>query len=577
MRRAVVAVIIGGFTFGGIGMGLGHQPVIVGAGPTADVRHANNNARLTAAIRPVKNTGKKASKNKGKKANKKTEKKTGRTHKKTAGKAIRTAKKTIEYEGVEFSVPASWPVYWLNKDPDQCVRYDTNAVYVGTPGPNQNCPPGLIGRKDTISIGGPAASPALPAQATSPAGSSPAGSSPAGSSPAGSAQTGSAQTGSEPAGSAQAPAMAYQRASVQDRPAGTSMAPGTIVQNPELHEFAVAMPASAPSVNATYGTDPALVEQTLATLRQVRPQSAALGAAKLSSAVKAKNPAWPKNPAPPPAGTWPWSTDEPTPEPSATSPVLTNDPSPTPSPSPSPSPPPSQNAPNGSQAGFDTCTAPSLQAMKAWRAKYSATAIYIGGQMVACDAGNLSASWVQQAEAMGWSLLPTFVGLQAPCNSFSGKINAKQAASQGTADANQAVADAKLYGLGAGSPVYYDMEAYDHTNASCRTAVLTFLDAWDRQVEAEGYQSGVYSSADAAIADLQATATIAGHPLAEPQAIWFALWDNANNLTGSPYMTSSVWPVSDRSKQYAGNRTVKVGGISLDIDADWVDSAVARG
>jgi hypothetical protein len=215
--------------------------------------------------------------------------------------------------------------------------------------------------------------------------------------------------------------------------------------------------------------------------------------------------------------------------------------------------------------------------MQAWRARYSATAIYIGGQMVACDAGNLSASWVQQTEAMGWSLLPTFVGLQAPCNSFSGKINAKQAASQGTAAAKQAVADAQLYGLGAGSPIYYDMEAYDHTNASCRTAVLTFLDAWDRQIEADCYRSGVYSSADAAIADLQATATIAGHPLAEPQAIWFALWDNTNNLTGSPYMTSSVWPVSNRSKQYAGNRTVKVGGISLDIDADWVDSAVARG
>ena len=72
------------------------------------------------------------------------------------------------------------------------------------------------------------------------------------------------------------------------------------------------------------------------------------------------------------------------------------------------------------------------------------------------------------------------------------------------------------------------MEAYNHTNAGCRTAVLTFLDAWTRQLKA-------------------------------------------------PYMTSAVWPVASRSKQYAGNRTVKVGGISLNIDADWVASAVARG
>ena len=42
-------------------------------------------------------------------------------------------------------------------------------------------------------------------------------------------------------------------------------------------------------------------------------------------------------------------------------------------------------------------------------------------------------------------------------------------------------------------------------------------------------------------------------------------------------MTSAVWPVANRSKQYASNRTVKVGGISLNIDADWVASAVARG
>ena len=28
---------------------------------------------------------------------------------------------------------------------------------------------------------------------------------------------------------------------------------------------------------------------------------------------------------------------------------------------------------------------------------------------------------------------------------------------------------------------------------------------------------------------------------------------------------------------YAGNRVLKVGGISLNIDADWMASAVARG
>jgi hypothetical protein len=228
-------------------------------------------------------------------------------------------------------------------------------------------------------------------------------------------------------------------------------------------------------------------------------------------------------------------------------------------------------------AGFDTCGAPSLRTMKAWRARYAATAIYIGGQMMACRQSNLSANWVRRAEAMGWALMPTFVGLQAPCDSFSGKIDPRHAASQGAAAADQAVANAKSYGLGRGSPIYYDMEAYDHTRARCRTAVLTFLDAWTRRMKADGYISGIYSSAGAAITDLQATRTIAGHRLAVPRAVWFALWDNkAGNLTGAPYMTSAVWPVAARSKQYAGNRVVKVGGISLAIDADQVAGPVVR-
>jgi Rv2525c-like, glycoside hydrolase-like domain len=215
--------------------------------------------------------------------------------------------------------------------------------------------------------------------------------------------------------------------------------------------------------------------------------------------------------------------------------------------------------------------------MKAWRAKYASAAIYIGGQEMGCSYGNLSKSWVQAAEAMGWSLMPTFVGLQAPCNSFSDEINPKQAAAQGQQAGLQAVADAASFGLGPGSPIYFDMEAYNETKASCKTAVLTFLDAWDRQLQASGYTSGVYSSAGSGVIDLQTTKTIAGHPLAEPRAIWFALWDNVVNLTGSPYMTSAVWSPSARSKQYGGPRVVTIGGISLDIDSDLVNSPVAHG
>ena len=70
----------------------------------------------------------------------------------------------VKYNGYPMQVPSSWPVYPLDKDPRQCVRYDINAVYLGTPSPNQNCPPGLIGQADTVSIGGPP----TPGQPTTP-------------------------------------------------------------------------------------------------------------------------------------------------------------------------------------------------------------------------------------------------------------------------------------------------------------------------------------------------------------------------------------------------------------------------
>ncbi len=472
-----------------------------------------------------------------------------------AGRAM----KTVEFRGYSIRVPANWPVYRLNKDPSQCVRYDVNAVYLGTPGPNQHCPPNLVGTSDTVSIGGPAIPGVLVV---------------------------SAKTGRRaPAGDLR---------SATDRPA----APGTIMQNPGQHEFAIVMPTSGPSVTATYGTDPGLIMQVFGSLHPVGHEPARPGGPLQPRAL-------PGSERPPvtiqPTGTLPpshWPSPSPTritPSPTTTTPSPTRT---TPSPQVTPSPTPTAPSPTGTSTqapavsaspvqspnpfaapvlGFDTCTAPSLATMKAWRTKFSVANIYIGGEEMACDYGNLSASWIQAVEAMGWSLMPTFVGLQAPCDNYSAEINPSQAAAEGSAAASQAISDAKLFDLGPGSPLYFDMEGYDHTNTGCMTAVLTFLDSWTRQLNSDGYVSGVYSSADSAAIDLQSNTMIAGHSLAEPQDMWFALWDDVLNLTGSPYLTPAVWPETQRSKQYEGAHVVAVGGYSLDIDSDLVDSAVVNG
>jgi Domain of unknown function (DUF1906) len=226
--------------------------------------------------------------------------------------------------------------------------------------------------------------------------------------------------------------------------------------------------------------------------------------------------------------------------------------------------------------GFDTCKTPSLHTMRVWRARFSAAGIYIGGENKACAYGYLSRSWVRTVEAMGWSLLPNYVGPQPPCDPYLRRISPRQAAAQGRAAANYAIANATMLGIGRGSPIYYDMEAYNGTKSRCVTAVLTFLDAWTRQLNARGYLSGVYSSAASGITDLQSDRWINGHRLAKPQAIWIALWDNRKNVNAPAYLPRSLWPPDERSKQYAGPRWVKVGGIKLNIDVDLVDGPVVR-
>lgn len=502
MFRAAMAVVVGGYAFGGLGTGAGHYAFGDRASHTAS--HAVSHAASPSA---------------------------------SAGAAT----KTVLYHGYQLSVPASWPVYRLDTDPSRCVRYDVHAVYLGTPGTEQNCPPGLVGRTETVSIGTPA-------------------------------------TGARPPVISQSAVIAGRQASPA-RPG----APGVVMQDSTLQEFGVAMPASAPAITATYGADPALIERVLASVRAAvphqmphqMPQQMPRQVPRQVPQQAAVPPASAASPAPVAPVTPVTRTSPVTPAASPPSPVASGTGSPTAPPGTSVSP--AVTLSKTAQAGFDTCTAPSLKAMQAWRSKFSVSAIYIGGEEMACGYGNLSAQWVQAARAMGWSLLPTYVGPQAPCDPFSGKIDEKKAADQGRQNAQWAVQDAAMLGISRGSPVYYDMEAYNRNKQRCANAVLEFLDAWTRQLNAEGYISGVYSSADSAVIDLATHTMVAHHWLAKPQAIWCALWDKSSDLDCAPYLPPEpAWPDERRSKQFAGSHWVKVHRIGLDIDSDLVNSAVAR-
>jgi hypothetical protein len=67
-------------------------------------------------------------------------------------RTVRKPLRTIRYRGYSVTVPRSWPVFHLARDPGACVRFDRNAVYLGTPGPAQRCPAHAAGRAEAILV-----------------------------------------------------------------------------------------------------------------------------------------------------------------------------------------------------------------------------------------------------------------------------------------------------------------------------------------------------------------------------------------------------------------------------------------
>ncbi len=222
--------------------------------------------------------------------------------------------------------------------------------------------------------------------------------------------------------------------------------------------------------------------------------------------------------------------------------------------------------------GFDACATPSAATMSAWATSgYQALGIYVGGANMACSQPNLTAAWVSQESAVGWHMIPIYVGLQAPSNSCGcAAISPAAAPSQGTAAAADAVASAQALGLGPGNPVYFDMEAYSPGTVNTG-AVLTFLSAWTAQLHAAGYKSGVYASADSGIRDLAAQY---GTAYLEPDDIWIARWNEAQN-TIEPNVPPTAWAAHQRIHQYDGGHNETHGGVRLNIDGDYVDAATA--
>ncbi|WP_426403924.1 DUF1906 domain-containing protein [Streptomyces sp. R-07] len=228
---------------------------------------------------------------------------------------------------------------------------------------------------------------------------------------------------------------------------------------------------------------------------------------------------------------------------------------------------------------FDTCEAPSLAVMRAWRGSpYGAVGIYFGGRGRGCPVQTeLTPAWVASAHAMGWRLLPLFVGSQAPCVDSLAKRRfaiGGNPASQGTKEGGDAVRAARALGIGTSSPLYLDIEAYRRGDTSCAATTLSFVRAWNREVRRLGYLPGFYSSAETGVRDMETQRKAGTKDL--PDVMWFARWRGQPALLTESVLHPEAWTPHARIHQYAGNVTETYGGRTLAIDRNAMDAPVAR-
>jgi len=455
--------------------------------------------------------------------------------------------RVVEYRGVRVPVPAGWEVHWLDRDPTRCVRFDRHAVYLGRPGPQPDCPARAVGRTEALHI----APDDTARDDTAPDDTAPDDTAPNDTRPGDTAPD------------------ARQRRTGAVRP--DRLARFAVPRGP-AHETLLRLPEAGVRIHGTYGDDPEELERLLR------------GTLLTPFWTRAHHPRVPGTAAddPPPGGFVPSLLEEVLPwlQPSGPEPTVPRSDEPRPRKPRAHKPRP--HKPRGHKPrprkprkrwvrakGFDTCTAPSLAAMAAWRRSYKVANMYIGGAARACAQPNLNRAWVRGVRRMGYRLIPTYVGLQAPCTRYRQRFAPEDAAEEGRAAARDAVRRARALGIPRRNPVYYDMEVYDHRRAWCSEAVLTFLHHWTKTMRKLGYVPGFYSSAGSGVRDVGGA-----RGMAKPKAVWFAHWDGRTDPYDCPYMPGHWWPPHNRIKQYRGGHRETHGGVTINVDSNMVDGRV---
>jgi peptidoglycan hydrolase-like protein with peptidoglycan-binding domain len=235
---------------------------------------------------------------------------------------------------------------------------------------------------------------------------------------------------------------------------------------------------------------------------------------------------------------------------------------------------------------FDACHAPTQQQMDAWlaRSPYRGIGIYIAGANRYCPTQkNLDRAWVAEQTRKGWYLLPLTVGRQAACTHVPQwqKVSPAPADSyaaarmQGGTEAVATAAAARRLGIGTGTTMWLDVEAYDIANPGCRASTLAFVSGWTNTLHLLGYRSGFYSNGNSGIRSLEDARLAGPGDDALPDQVWVADW-NFRDGDLSRQVSAAGWTPHRLVHQYVGDHAETYGGVRLVIDSDFVDLGVAR-
>lgn len=225
--------------------------------------------------------------------------------------------------------------------------------------------------------------------------------------------------------------------------------------------------------------------------------------------------------------------------------------------------------------GFDGCQGngqPTVSQMQAfWTGTpYYNFYVYIGGSQATCGPANVTASWVNQVTNIGYSLLPVWVGPQAPCSGGSISYYTNTAYSQGTTEANATVHAAEALGFDPGTPIAYDLKGYNTQNSSCVAAVNAFLSGWNFQIGRGfwGYLPDNYGSSCGS--NIQSWA----HLSTNPSAVWIADYNGVDSVWNKSCLDNVSWSSDQRHAQYAGTHYQTYNNITLSIDSDCANGPV---